>query len=281
MENELRDITNLKYYSVYPDNPIIMKLETSISKNLYHYTTRLAAKGILDSDTLWVTHSSYLDDTTEIKYISIVIKGVIEYLKESKEAYNIGINGQFYVYEAIIKTLEALKEIYTSGAPISGGNLFLLSLTENKNNEYLIDNYCGSDGAVIELSNDNAIFKGDNRIFSIFSARVEYDLAKQMTLLIEDINDFYYEFLNNMLYEKIVDYMDIVETVKSVIYLKVINYSFFFKHEKFIKEEEYRKIFLVGDDFSSLIKERIISGRRKPYIEVKFNKIGITNVSFL
>lgn len=82
-----------------------MKLEKSKRKKLYHYTNGIGANGILKSNSLWVTHSNFLDDTTEIKYISVVLEGVMLYLNQNKELYDMGITGQWYIYEAIIKTL--------------------------------------------------------------------------------------------------------------------------------------------------------------------------------
>lgn len=274
MDEKIRDIRTLKYYEVIQKNPVIMKLEKSKRKKLYHYTNGIGANGILKSNTLWVTHSNFLDDTTEIKYISVVLDGVIMYLNQNKELYNMRITGQWYIYEAIIKTLEALKETYKDGAPIIGGEIFLLSLTENKNNEYLLKNYCGQDGYVLEFRNNiHDIFKGNKHIFPIFSAKVEYDYGKQMKLLLEDINKFYSELLNNLINEKTVDYIEIIETIKSIITIKIINYSFFFKHFKFSKEEEYRVVFLVSEDYNDVfIKYRIKSDREIPYIEVNFKK---------
>ncbi|SMC19895.1 hypothetical protein SAMN02745134_00957 [Clostridium acidisoli DSM 12555] len=105
MDEQIKDLDDLKYYEVTKDNPVMIKLEKSERKKLYHYTSKIAAKGIKDSQSFWVTHSSFLDDPTEIKYISHVLDGVIMYLEQNKEAYDSGVDGQFYVYEAIIKIL--------------------------------------------------------------------------------------------------------------------------------------------------------------------------------
>lgn len=279
----MRDINTLKYYEVTQKNPIIMKLKTSKRKRLYHYTNEIGAKGILESNSLWVTHSNFLDDTTEIKYISIVLDGVIMYLNQNKELYDMGIPGQLYIYEAIIKTLEALRETYKEGAPIDGGNLFLLSLTENKNNKYLLENYCRQGGAVLEFRNNvHDMFIENKYIFPICSANVVYDCAEQMTLILEDINEFYSELLNNLIKEKTVDYMEMIETVRSIITIKIINYSFFFKHTKFSKEEEYRVVFLVAEDYNDeFVKYRTKSDREIPYIEANFKKKGLIKARFI
>lgn len=283
MNEEIRDIDSLKYYEVTRNNPVIMKLETSKRKKLYHYTTKSGAKSILESNSLWVTQSDFLDDTTEIKYISHVLEGVIIYFNQNKEFYDKGIDGQFYIYEAIIKTLEALREIYKEGPPIRGANLFLLSLTENKNNKYLFKNYCGNDGALLEFRNNiNDMFKENKNVIPKFSAKVEYDYAKQMSIIIKDINEFYSELLNNLIIEKTINYMGMVETIRSIIYIKIINYSFFFKHISFSKEEEYRVVFLVCDDYDNgFVNYRKKSDREIPYIEVNFKKKSLIKTKFI
>lgn len=279
MDKQIRDITTLKYYEVTKKNPVIMKLEISKRKKLYHYTNGIGAKGILESNSLWITHSNFLDDTTEIKYISIVLDGVIMYLKQNKELYDMDITGQWYMYEAIIKTLEQLRERYKDGTPIVGGDIFLLSLTENKNNKYLLENYCRKDGAVLEFRNNiHDMFKANKYIIPLSSAKVEYDYDNQVTLLLEDINEFYSELLNNLINEKTVDYMEMIETVKSIITMKITNYSFFFKHIKFSKEEEYRVVFLVAED---CVKYRIKSSIEIPYIEANFKKKSLIKARFI
>lgn len=280
---EIKDVEDLKYYDVSSSNPIMLKLQKSERKRLYHYTTKDGAKGILTSNKLWITQSEFLDDTTEIKYISFVLGGVILYLKENKELYDIGVDGQFYVYEAIIETLIGLRETYIYGPPIKGGNLYILSLTENKNNKYLIENYCRKDGVIFEFENNiNNVFKKDKNMFTIFSAKVEYDYRRQMTLILEDINEFYSELLSNLIKEKKVDFMELKETIKSVIYAKIINYSFFFKNSKFSKEEEYRMLFIMPEEYKSILENRRIKYNKEiPYIEIEFNIESLLNKNII
>ena len=273
-EDEMLDLTNIKYYEISRTNPIIMKLYVSKRKRLYHYTNKEGANGILKSNKLWITHSNFLEDKKEIKYISVVLDGVLMYLKENKECYDVGVKGQFIIYEAIVNTLEALKETYKREVPIVDGGVFLFSLTENKNNKYLYENYCGADGTVLEFRNDiYDMFKGNKKVFINFCAKVEYNLGKQMTIIIEDINNLYSEVLNNLIKEKKAEYSEIIKTVKGVLFTKILNYSFFFKDYKFFKEEEYRVVFLVENDCNSeLVKYRKKGDRDIPYIEVNFKK---------
>lgn len=68
----IKENTELEYYEIDKDNPIMIKLEKSINEKLFHYTTMEGCNGILSSSSFWVTNSSYLEDETEIKYISLV-----------------------------------------------------------------------------------------------------------------------------------------------------------------------------------------------------------------
>ncbi|MBZ9634625.1 DUF2971 domain-containing protein [Clostridium sp. FP1] len=286
MDKNIRDITKLRYYEVSQKNPIEMKLGKTTRKKLYHYTTSAGAKGILESNTLFATQSNYLDDVTEIRYISTVLKGVVMYLKQNEKLYDKGVAGYSIIYEAIIETFEGLSEIYKYGAPISGSSLYLLSLTENKNNKYLYENYCrkdGHNGAVLEFRNNvDDMFKHNKHVMCIGSARVEYHLKRQMTSILKDINEFYAEILTTLVNEEtIVDYVAAIETVRRVIEMKVMNYSFFFKHVNYAKEEEYRAVFLIDDPDNIFVKHRTILGIKKPYIELNFKPESLIKTKYI
>lgn len=278
MENLDYESKEFKYYEVTKENPVIIKLETSKRKKLYHYTNEVGAKGIQESNSLWVTHSSFLDDATEIRYISIVLDGVLKYLNdEGRKFYDRGIEGQEYVYEAIIKTLKSLSDMYKVEIPIDGGNLFILSLTENRNNKYLHKNYCGEKGAIFEFNNNTAkLFMQNGCKLFAMSAKVVYSYTKQMILLLKDIEEFYRELLENLIMEQTIDYQELIETIKTVIRMKIINYSFFFKDSKYSNEAEYRVVFLVLDECNDkIVKYRKKSTKDIPYIDIKLKKEDI------
>lgn len=295
MIKKLKNLEDLKYYEVTKNNPLFIKLEPFKRKNLYHYTTKKSAKSILNNNCFWITRSDYLDDKKEIKYIYEVLAGVIEYLKGNRELYNNDIEGQYDIFEAIIKTLEALKEIYKVSTPIIDSHIYLLSLTENKNNSFLLKNYAGDHGVVLEflnetstkdISHNKTIFKND--IFDeykipLFCGKVVYDANEQLTILIEEINEFYREMINNCIAidGRINFNEEIVETIKTVIYCKIINYALFFKHKRFEKEEECRIAFIVGDNCSNeIIKRRERGNETIPYIEGEFRKESLSKVSY-
>lgn len=275
--SDVIDRFNFEYYEVTDKNPIYIKLDMINNKRLYHYTALEAGKNILKNSCFWVTRSDYLYDKSEIIYICKILDGVIAYLKENKALYDLKVEGQFEILNMIIKTIEGTKRTYIeNGHTIKNGHIYLLSLTSNKYNNYLMNNYAGSDGITIEVKNNfeklRRINNFDSNIITMCCAKVEYDYAKQLKLILEDINDFYVELIGNILNKnKPVDQREILEVIKAIINIKILNYSLFFKHYKFAKEEEYRIAF-IGDDkyWDSIVKYRDRDGEKIPYIEVKF-----------
>jgi len=51
---------------------------TQIPKTLYHYTNAEGLLGIVDSGTVWATHSAYLNDASELQYAIGLMKEVVE-----------------------------------------------------------------------------------------------------------------------------------------------------------------------------------------------------------
>lgn len=278
MNKNSMDFRDLKYYELSASNPLVIKLQQCKSKKLYHYTTADNSKSILESNLLWVSHSNYLDDKMEIRYISTVLDGVIEYLKKEKQLYDIGFNHQWFIYNTILKTLEAQRDEYKHGLSLIDGHIFLLSLTDNNDNKYLIEHYCNQQGTVLEFENKFNDILIDNKGVSVFLlAKVEYNLEKQMLLIIDDINEFYEEILNNFNDAPNGDYIKIIETIKYIICVKMFYYSVFFKHRKFSKEEEIRVAFLVENNNNQSIKFREVSDKKIPYIEIKLKEKSILN----
>lgn len=68
-------------------------------------------------------------------------------------------------------------------------------------------NYASSNGIIIEIKNNfeklRKINIFDKAMITTLCAKVEYDYAKQLKLIIEDINDFYIEIIENILYSEV------------------------------------------------------------------------------
>lgn len=143
----------------------------------------------------------------------------------------------------------------------------------------MIENYSKRDGKIIDINKkalENIYINKKNDCI-ILEGRVLYDCVDQLKIIIKDISDFYSEIVNTIELEK--DYKfdkkELRETIKTVIYLKVINYAIFFKRNEFKKEEEYRIAILVNEN---ILEENIKfrenrngSNLKIPYIEVNID----------
>ncbi len=55
---------------------------------IYHYTTRQGLRGILDTQTLWATHYSTLNDTTEVTHMrGTLVKNLLPHMRDLLEKY--------------------------------------------------------------------------------------------------------------------------------------------------------------------------------------------------
>lgn len=52
--------------------------------SIYHYTDVGGLKGILESHKLWISHSYFMNDTSEILYTYHLLKGILEKTKEAE-----------------------------------------------------------------------------------------------------------------------------------------------------------------------------------------------------
>lgn len=278
MERGLKDIRNLYYYEVTTKNPIIMKLEKSNRERLFHYTTEIAANNIYSSGEMWVTQWNYLDDEEELRYISQILRGAINYLVKEQDKY-IGNDLEKEIFLNIISVLKEIVNLYDKGnTPVIDGTFFLLSLTEKKNNKYLIENYSKRDGKIIEINKKalNSLYIKEKNDCITLEGKVIYDIYEQLKIMIEDINNIYIEIINNITLNNYkVDGKELRETIKAILYIKALNYSIFFKGNKFSKEEEYRIAILINDN---ILKDNIkyrystkISSIKTPYIKVKID----------
>lgn len=253
----MEDVRDLYYYEVTRENPIIIKLDISKKQRLFHYTGEIAANNIYDNGCMWVTQWNYLDDNEELKYISKILRGAINYLIKKQDEY-VKNNLEKEIFLNIIFVIKSIINMYEEGnIPVSDATFFLLSSTEKKNNKYLIENYSKGNGKIIEINKKGLsdLYIKEKKDCLIIEGKVIYNIKEQLKIIIEDINDIYNEINNTIILNDYkVNRVELRETIKSILYLKAINYSIFFKRNKFNEEEEYRIAILVDNN---ILKDNI------------------------
>jgi len=220
----------------------------------YHYTTIKALRGIVESNTLWVSNAMFLNDSSEVKYARKVIE---ETIKENKEIEN-----------EVIKIIENfIQDIIDNSEQI-----FVLSTSNNKDSQLLWSNYSRLDGYCLGFdfskvwdrmylkSNDND--KKINKLNfkqNISIDKVIYNKKEQKEFIREPlliINKFY---KNNPQKE-----------------LSRFKHYFFhvlmmFKNPKFKHEEEFRIVFYLPE-YEKYVDYYVSNGILIPYIEINFEQ---------
>ena len=283
----MKNLEDMMFIKITKENPIDINIKYSENKYLYNYTRVDSLPGIVGENIFWVTQSDFLNDQSEVKYISQIIKCVIRYLLENKKEYNYEYFG-YKLYDIFINILISIEEVYKDDMLVDNSNAFILSFTENKNNLNLFINYSGKDGGAIEFKNNidemflSEILKKYNMI--MLHGKVVYDIKDQIEILLNDINDLYMDIAEGILEKEIVNiddkiYENIVEEIKNILCIKILNYAFFFKSHHFKGEEEYRVIFLLNKKYTNkLVKYRIREGVIIPYIEIKYKKDNVNEI---
>ena len=222
----------------------------------YHYTTIKALRGIVESNTLWVSNAMFLNDKSEVRYAREIVE---ETIKENQNIEN-----------EVIKVIENFMQQIIDNSE----QIFVLSTSNNKDSQLLWSDYSRSDGYCLgfdfsevwdslyiksnkdaeneEIKNLN--FKQNMRI-----DRVIYDKQEQMEFIkrpLLKINKFY---KNNP--EK-----DLKKFMHYFFHVLMM-----FKNPRFKQEEEFRIVFYIPDS-KKYVNYYVANGILIPYIEVHFNK---------
>lgn len=283
----MRDLNSMVFRKVTKENPIGINVKHSKNQLLYHYTKIESLPGIVGNNTLWITQSGFLNDKSEITNISSIIDAVIVYLIKHREEYK-EVYLDYVLLDIIVDVLRGIGEVYKTGMLINDADAFILSFTENKNNLNLYMNYAGEDGVSIGFKNniDEMFFSENLNKYHIikYKGRVIYDIEEQINILLEDINILFFEMSVEILEKGITTidnkiYDDIMKDVEAILYVKIINYAFFFKNYHFKHEDEYRVVFLLDKKYTKkLVKYRVREGVIIPYIELKYQKSSINEI---
>ena len=270
MKNKNNDYFYDKYFKIFEEvlsfaNEQIPKLTR---KNVYHYTSDVGLKSILEKENLWLSDIAYLNDESEMKYFTDL---VLDYINKNKKE-------EFYsILADIIKKqkLNNKPKIKKFNNNYIKNNYFIISFSVNKDCLPLWVNYTKNKYTVgynIEFNKTKIanIFKKVKK-YSCFSGKVLYDNKKQI-IIIKNLLTYFKKIYNENTKEK--DDKFIIFAFYNAIKLL----SLFCKSPFFKNEEEYRivlKTNLIKNSnkkYKTSLKFRIHNGIYIPYIEVDFKE---------
>lgn len=236
---------------------------------LYHYTSSAGFLGIINSLSLWLSDSDFLNDASESYYFyEIYSKADVHKNSTRKEEifkFNSSMLSYFHtsLHSDQRVTASRLKE-----------TRYILSLSLDKDNLNLWNYYTkNANGIGYCLGLKESTFKYVTRPDEIFlSGKVIYDSDVQKEYLSELINDYWmlYSKLRHTYQRKYL--FDKLEE-------NVVIYSVFMKNPIFAHENEYRvAVIRTGPDVGKERLFREMNGAFIPYITQKIDRFDICEV---
>ena len=208
----------------------IPKRQNSVYK-LHHYTSFSAAKEILRSNTLHLSHAAFSNDPTELSYGLDVMQNIF------------GNSGK-----KVFGSYDFLSVLYNNTQP------YIFSLSESDDMLSQWEMYSGRNGCCITFSNEiSKLTEGDR----IALAPVIYEEDKQRR---------YLEFLNSQRRKPEYREQDLFSTN-----LYFLLSTVFLKSPAWRQEREWRIVRIVQEESFTDIKYRIGSRFLKPYVCISCN----------
>ena len=230
-----------------------------LPKELYHYTSPKALKGILKSNKLWFSNIYFLNDKSEMKYTYLLILELLTSIKKD-------LDSEFY--KKILERAEYMtcNTYYEEESAIFARlEYYVLCLSTEKNCLSLWSNYTKTNdktGYNIAFSYDGLQDCVDSKGYEFASfAKVCYDVDKQKEMLSNTILKFNEKYKNAKTgKEKQVLLWDIIDNFKI--------YSIFLKHPAFMAEKEFRIVIGIRThSHDELCEFEIQNGIFVPHIE--------------
>ncbi len=272
-----------KYYDIISHD--------SLEASIYHYTSVVGLKSILENNELWASESQYLNDSAEIYYIYDVLLDVLnkrsttteddEPMYEDTDDYVPEEENPGDIFRTYI-TFDSEKILHYGED--SSINRFILSFSLN-HDDLSMWNYYTKDidnaGYNIEfnyeklLNSIKANWSGKN--IAIRSGKVIYNHDRQKEILESLVSDYSLLYAEHPEQEKI-----ILQSFNMILrYLSV-----FFKAPAFANEAEYRIVIShfdsireLGDGEEFNIFHRTSKSLFIPYIKVAFSQNSVFSVN--
>ncbi len=241
--------------------------QDNLPASVFHYTSINALRSILENKSFWISNAEFLNDSQEINYTKKLINSLADKF----------VDPWFFK--------DTVDSIVNEMVPDKIHNLFLLSLTKNRDSLALWSSYSNFDGYNIEFSlteilkyfnnyvitlTDKTIVNPDDKLIMTYG-NVIYSEEKQKQFImniLNMVNQYYFVDPKNSYFSEYQDYLynQFFESIAA----SLARASIFFKPVIFEQEEEFRIAFIIkSSDFrKNVTKYRTSNGSFIPYIEI-------------
>jgi len=246
-------------------NERIKKVQ-GIGYSLYHYTSLNSLMGMVETNRLWMSKGTFLNDSSELVYFSDILKNVLT---------KVEVPEQGALWTLFIRQLQLAMDDFMRGIAESGFEVYIFSMSQTEDSLALWYNYAKGDGYNIGFSADKLLGKINHHHLNAGALHglVVYSREEQETIL------------RNLLlksFELVSDYeMEHVTAVLADHFFSVIaSCAIFFKDATFKSEEEYRIAIIGRKEVGEQVRFRARNGVIIPYIEVEFKeKLPISHIT--
>lgn len=238
---------------------------------LYHYTSPTGLLGILNSSSMWMSDSDFLNDSSESDYFYDIYHKATPHTGETRKEeffrFSAGMFSYFHssMFSSPRQTAHRIKE-----------TRYILSLSLDRDNLNLWSYYtknANSIGYSIGLKEEafKYLFRKDKDEL-LLSGKVIYDSDTQTKLLFELYQDYWeqystlkHTYQREYLYEKMED--------------NIVRYSVFMKNPIFAHENEYRiAVVRLGSNSTQQRLFREMNGAFIPYITQPINLRDVVEI---
>ena len=242
-------------------------LSESAPSRIFHYTSAVGLRSILESSVLWFTKWNCLNDTSEYKIVHSLIEDCLLEFEEDNDFVN------------LIKDYNSF-ELATKNNGVRWNlehNIFILSFSSARDRLNMWNYYTKStesDGYSIQFDNFPFTPNDENHLINISS--VIYNENRQKEIVRELLQELYNSYKNEELSKGGYDERDMI---MAHLYDSVVsNIGCLLKHPAFKDEEEVRAILHLKQGSEKKIQYRTSKGIIVPYVAVSFDRNSISDV---
>lgn len=235
-------------------------------ETLYHYTGIHSLMGMVETNNLWMSKGTFLNDSSELFYFSGVLKTVLKKMDipHDKDRWRI-----------FAGELERAMERFLSEVEDGGFEVYVFSLSHSPDSLALWYNYAKGEGYNLGFSEKDLLagIQNSPEESRVLHGLVEYSRQKQELILMGLLLG---TFKLVSQYER-----EEIEAALSDHFFNIITtFAVFFKDPAFASEEEYRIAMVNKRDSQPQVHFRAQNGVIIPYIAVNFaEKLPISHVT--
>lgn len=257
MESEKTLAEQLEQHALRGFSKQIKRIQ-EVSQSLYHYTSLTSLMGMIETNRLWMSKGTFLNDSSELVYFSGILKTVLD---------NMEVPDKKDLWTLFTEQLQKALDHFMNEIAVSGFEVYVFSMSQTDDSLALWYNYAKGDGYNIGFSAEELFGKINHYLvetgllhgFVVYSRREQEGILEDLLMESFDLISEYQE-----------------EQVTSVLadhfFSVMASCAIFFKDATFKSEEEYRIAIISRGEVDGKVKFRARNGVIIPYIEVSFEE---------